>query len=202
MAVEACAQLGVEVLTLFAFSSENWQRPADEVGRLMDLFMEALEREAAELNGQGVRVRFIGDRRSLSVRLQSRLNETEDLTRRNQKLNLLIAVGYGGRWTSPRLRAPWRAVARAEHSQPMRSTRRLCRASLRWVLSRIRTCSSAPAVSDASAISCCGTSPTPSSTSATRCGRISIAHNSIGRWNSLRAGSAVSALTDAQVVAS
>jgi undecaprenyl diphosphate synthase len=98
MAVEACATLGIEVLTLFAFSSENWQRPADEVGRLMDLFMEALEREAAELNTKGVRVRFIGDRRSLSVRLQTRLNETEDLTRRNQKLQLMIAVGYGGRW--------------------------------------------------------------------------------------------------------
>jgi undecaprenyl diphosphate synthase len=109
MAVEACAELGVEVLTLFAFSSENWQRPIEEVGRLMDLFMEALEREAAELNAKGVRVRFIGDRRSLSVRLQTRLNETEDLTRANQKLQLLIAVGYGGRWD---ITEAARAVAR------------------------------------------------------------------------------------------
>jgi undecaprenyl diphosphate synthase len=98
MAVETCAQLGIEVLTLFTFSSENWQRPADEVGRLMELFTEALDREAAELDRQGVRVRFIGDRRSLSIRLQTRLNETEDLTRGNSKLNLVIAVGYGGRW--------------------------------------------------------------------------------------------------------
>jgi undecaprenyl diphosphate synthase len=98
MAVETCAQLGIEVLTLFTFSSENWQRPAEEVGRLMELFTEALDREAAELNRQGVRVRFIGDRRSLSIRLQTRLNETEDLTRSNSKLNLVIAVGYGGRW--------------------------------------------------------------------------------------------------------
>jgi undecaprenyl diphosphate synthase len=109
MAVAACAELGVEVLTLFAFSSENWQRPIEEVGRLMDLFMEALEREAAELNAKGVRVRFIGDRRSLSVRLQTRLNETEDLTRANQKLQLLIAVGYGGRWD---ITEAARAVAR------------------------------------------------------------------------------------------
>ena len=98
MTVEACAQLGIEVLTLFTFSSENWQRPADEVGRLMELFTEALDREAAELDRQGVRVRFIGDRRLLSIRLQTRLNETEDLTRTNTKLNLVIAVGYGGRW--------------------------------------------------------------------------------------------------------
>ena len=98
IAIEACAELGIEVLTLFAFSSENWRRPADEVSRLMELFMEALDREVAELNAQGVRVRFIGERRSLSVRLQSRLNEAEDLTRANQKLNLVLAVGYGGRW--------------------------------------------------------------------------------------------------------
>jgi undecaprenyl diphosphate synthase len=98
MAIKACAELGIEVLTLFAFSSENWRRPADEVSRLMELFVEALDREVAELNTQGVRVRFIGDRRSLSVRLQSRLNEAEDLTRSNRKLNLVLAVGYGGRW--------------------------------------------------------------------------------------------------------
>jgi undecaprenyl diphosphate synthase len=98
VAIETCASLGIEVLTLFAFSSENWRRPTDEVSRLMELFMEALDREVAELNAQGVRVRFIGERRSLSVRLQSRLNEAEDLTRGNQKLNLVLAVGYGGRW--------------------------------------------------------------------------------------------------------
>jgi undecaprenyl diphosphate synthase len=98
MAIKTCAELGIEVLTLFAFSSENWRRPADEVSRLMELFVEALDREVTELNTQGVRVRFIGERRSLSVRLQSRLNETEDLTRGNRKLNLVLAVGYGGRW--------------------------------------------------------------------------------------------------------
>jgi len=98
MAIKTCAELGIEVLTLFAFSSENWRRPAEEVSRLMELFVEALDREVSELNTQGVRVRFIGERRSLSVRLQSRLNETEDLTRGNRKLNLVLAVGYGGRW--------------------------------------------------------------------------------------------------------
>lgn len=98
MTVEACAELGIGTLTLFAFSSENWRRPAEEIGRLMELFMDALEREVGELDRQGVRVRFIGDRRTLSVRLQAKLNETEDLTRANGRVNLVIAVGYGGRW--------------------------------------------------------------------------------------------------------
>jgi undecaprenyl diphosphate synthase len=96
--VEACGELGIEALTLFAFSSENWRRPADEIGLLMQLFLESLESEVAEIHGKGVRLRFIGDRRSLSVRLQAKLNEVEDLTRANTGLALFIAVGYGGRW--------------------------------------------------------------------------------------------------------
>jgi undecaprenyl diphosphate synthase len=98
MAVEACAELGVGTLTLFAFSSENWRRPVDEVTRLMELFMEALQSEVDELDRNGVRLRFIGDRRALSVRLQARLNETEERTRANTRVNLVVAVGYGGRW--------------------------------------------------------------------------------------------------------
>ncbi len=98
MTVEACGELGVGALTLFAFSSENWQRPADEVARLMDLFMEALQEQVEELHRNGVRLRFIGERRSLSVRLQARLNEAEDRTRANSGLNVNVAVGYGGRW--------------------------------------------------------------------------------------------------------
>jgi len=98
MTVEACGELGVGALTLFAFSSENWQRPADEVTRLMDLFMEALQEQVEELHRNGVRLRFIGERRSLSVRLQARLNEAEDRTRGNSGLSVNVAVGYGGRW--------------------------------------------------------------------------------------------------------
>ena len=123
IAIEACAELGIEVLTLFAFSSENWRRPADEVSRLMELFMEALDREVAELNAQGVRVRFIGERRSLSVRLQSRLNEAEDLTRLNQRLNLVLAVGYGGRW-DVRTRGPRSCAPVHERSTDARCNRR------------------------------------------------------------------------------
>ena len=98
MCIEECARRGVEALTLFAFSSENWRRPSEEVGSLMGLFIEALEREVAELHTKGVRVRFIGERRNLSARLQARIAAAEELTRENPGLKLQVAVSYGGRW--------------------------------------------------------------------------------------------------------
>ena len=98
MTIEECAKRGVEALTVFAFSSENWKRPQDEVASLMGLFMDALDREIAELHKNKVRVRFIGDRRNLSVRLQSRIAGAEDLTAANPGLKLQVAVSYGGRW--------------------------------------------------------------------------------------------------------
>jgi undecaprenyl diphosphate synthase len=98
MCIEECARRGIEALTLFAFSSENWRRPAEEVGSLMGLFIEALEREVAQLHHQGVRLRFIGQRRNLSVRLQARIAAAEELTRANAGLKLQVAVSYGGRW--------------------------------------------------------------------------------------------------------
>jgi undecaprenyl diphosphate synthase len=98
MCIEECARRGVEALTLFAFSSENWGRPAEEVGSLMGLFLEALDREIAELHAQGVRVRFVGERRNLSVRLQARIAAAEERTAGNGALRLQVAVSYGGRW--------------------------------------------------------------------------------------------------------
>ena len=98
MCIEECARRGVEALTLFAFSSENWSRPAEEVGSLMGLFLEALDREIAELHAKGVRVRFIGERRNLSVRLQARIAAAEEHTAGNGALRLQVAVSYGGRW--------------------------------------------------------------------------------------------------------
>jgi undecaprenyl diphosphate synthase len=98
LCIQECSNLGVEALTLFAFSSENWRRPADEVGSLMSLFVEALDREIAELHDQGVRMRFIGDRTSLAVRLQSRIAQAEVLTAGNTGLKLQVALSYGGRW--------------------------------------------------------------------------------------------------------
>jgi undecaprenyl diphosphate synthase len=98
MCVEECARRGVAALTLFAFSSENWQRPAIEVGSLMQLFLDALDREIEELNRNKVRIRFIGDRQVLSVKLQARMAATEELTAANTGLKLQVAVSYGGRW--------------------------------------------------------------------------------------------------------
>jgi undecaprenyl diphosphate synthase len=98
MCVEECARRGVEALTLFAFSSENWGRPAEEVGSLMRLFLEALDREIGELHEKEVRVRFIGERRSLSVSLQARIAAAEARTGGNRGLKLQVAMSYGGRW--------------------------------------------------------------------------------------------------------
>ena len=80
LSVEECVRRGVGALTLFAFSSENWQRPGIEVSSLMQLFLEAMDREVEELNKNKVRLRFIGDRQSLSVKLQARMAATEELT--------------------------------------------------------------------------------------------------------------------------
>lgn len=96
--VEACAQAGVEVLTLFAFSSENWRRPADEVRGLMALFIDALEREVAELHDNGIRLSFIGDLQALSPRLRAATEAAQIKTSANQRMELVVAVAYGGRW--------------------------------------------------------------------------------------------------------
>jgi len=98
MCIQECTRRKVAALTLFAFSSENWRRPAEEVGGLMSLFVEALDREIAELDRKGVRVRFIGERRSLAVRLQARIAGAEERTGGNGGLKLQVALSYGGRW--------------------------------------------------------------------------------------------------------
>ncbi len=98
MCVEECTRRGIQALTLFAFSSENWLRPAAEVASLMSLFVEALDREIDELHKKGVRMRFIGARKNLAVRLQSRIAAAEERTAANRALALQIALGYGGRW--------------------------------------------------------------------------------------------------------
>src|SRR5688572_8503504 len=98
MCIEQCARRGVGALTLFAFSSENWRRPTTEVSTLMQLFLEAMDREIDELHGNKVRLRFIGDRTALSVKLQSRMAASEELMAGNPGLKLQVAVSYGGRW--------------------------------------------------------------------------------------------------------
>lgn len=96
--VEYSAQSGVEYLTLFAFSSENWRRPREEVSKLMGLFVEALRREVAELHQNNVRLRFVGAREQLNAKLIDKIESAEQLTADNSGLNLQVAVAYGGRW--------------------------------------------------------------------------------------------------------
>jgi undecaprenyl diphosphate synthase len=98
MCIEECAGRKISALTLFAFSSENWQRPTVEVNSLMQLFLDAIDREVEDLHKNKVRLRFIGDRRALSVKLQARMAASENLTAANPGLNLQVAVSYGGRW--------------------------------------------------------------------------------------------------------
>lgn len=96
--VEGCGEAGVEYLTLFAFSSENWRRPADEVSYLMRLFLQAIDREVGRLERRGVRLRVVGDITAFEPRLQTRIHEAEARTSHNDKLHLTIAANYGGRW--------------------------------------------------------------------------------------------------------
>lgn len=96
--VKACSTLKVECLSLFAFSSENWKRPEDEIKNLMGLFMMALEREAKSLARNNVRLQIVGDLSHFSEKLQKKIKEVEALTENSDGLRLVIAANYGGRW--------------------------------------------------------------------------------------------------------
>lgn len=96
--VRACVEKGIEVLTLFAFSSENWRRPRDEVSMLMGLFISALDQQVKKLHENEIRLRIIGDRSAFKPALQKRIRDAETLTRDNGRLTLVIAANYGGRW--------------------------------------------------------------------------------------------------------
>lgn len=96
--VKYCAELNVKYITLFAFSSENWRRPEEEVSFLMGLFMEALKREVTKLNDNNIRLKLIGDRSRFNKSLVKQITASEKLTSKNTGLTLTIAVNYGGRW--------------------------------------------------------------------------------------------------------
>lgn len=96
--IAACAERGVEVLTLFAFSSENWRRPTSEVKALMELFLSALRKEISTLAEKGIRIHFIGNRQAFTPRLQKVMAEAEARTQSNETMKLVIAANYGGRW--------------------------------------------------------------------------------------------------------
>lgn len=96
--VESCGKAGVKYLTLFAFSSENWRRPAEEVSLLMRLFVQALEKEVHKLEKQGVRLRVVGELSRFDDKLRSLIQSAEAKTAHNDRLHLTIAANYGGRW--------------------------------------------------------------------------------------------------------
>jgi len=96
--VEMAVKAGVQTLTLFAFSSENWKRPQTEVDSLMGLFMRSLKKESKRLNKNNVRLRIIGDRSGFSYNLQQQMKDTEALTAQNSGMVLVVAANYGGRW--------------------------------------------------------------------------------------------------------
>lgn len=96
--VEAVGKRGIEVLSLFTFSSENWQRPSEEVENILNLFLRALQSDAKSLDKSNVRLRIIGDLSAFSPKLQQHISEAESLTANNSGLTLVIAANYGGQW--------------------------------------------------------------------------------------------------------
>src|ERR1044072_1797239 len=111
--VQNCARRGVQVLTLFAFSSENWKRPKEEVSMLMSRFLQALDDEVAERHENGIRLTFAGNLQQLSPALRERMDAAAALSVGNSKMQLVIAIAYGGRWdiTSAARRLAERCVA-------------------------------------------------------------------------------------------
>jgi undecaprenyl diphosphate synthase len=110
--VRQCVNLGVDYLTLFAFSSENWRRPEEEVSFLMGLFMDSLKREVNKLHQNNIRLILIGDRSRFNASLCAQIDEAEALTKANTGLTLTIAANYGGRWDM------LQAINRMHHAQP------------------------------------------------------------------------------------
>lgn len=96
--LEHCVRRGVGTLTVFAFSSENWNRPVSEVSRLMDLFLSALDKEVAELHANGIRIRFIGEKDAFNPTIREKMSAAETLTASNTRMTVNVAVNYGGRW--------------------------------------------------------------------------------------------------------
>jgi undecaprenyl diphosphate synthase len=117
-AVEACIERGIEYLTLFAFSSENWRRPQDEVSRLMELFVMALEREVGRMHRNGVCLRVVGDLGRFDARLRELITQGEELTKENRRLTLTVCANYGGRWDILNAVNRWRLdhPAAADHA--------------------------------------------------------------------------------------
>ena len=108
--VKACAEAGVSYLSLFAFSTENWKRPEEEVTSLMGLFRTYLEREVSSMNDNGVRLRVLGDTARFSEPLQALIREAEAKTAANTRITLLVCANYGGRWDMLQAARAWQAA--------------------------------------------------------------------------------------------
>ncbi|WP_338064729.1 polyprenyl diphosphate synthase [Thiomicrorhabdus aquaedulcis] len=122
--VQHCSKVGVKALTLYAFSTENWRRPPDEINKLMGLFLKALQREVTKLNENNVRLLVIGDRTAFSQDIQTHISLAEATTARNTGLVLTIAANYGGRWDIVE------AVKKWQHAHPDLSINDLTEAQL------------------------------------------------------------------------
>ncbi len=127
--VEHCAKLGVKYLTLFAFSTENWNRPAEEVSTLMGLFVQYLEKEMASLAAAGVRLKVIGDVASFTPELQARIQAATEATERNQAITLVVAASYGGQWDVVQAVKSW------HKANPETNVSQLTQAQLAYYLS-------------------------------------------------------------------
>src|SRR3546814_4417171 len=127
LCIAFCLERGISALTLFAFSSENWGRPEEEVGALMKLFLNALERAVLELHRRGVRVRFIGERERFGAQIRERMQPAEAQTAGNERLALNIAASYGGRQDiAMAARSLAQDVARSEeHTSELQSLMRI-----------------------------------------------------------------------------
>lgn len=117
--VQACAQAGVPYLSLFAFSTENWKRPEEEVSSLMGLFRTYLEREVSSMNDNGVRLRVLGDIARFSDALQALIRQAEAQTASNTRITLFVCANYGGRWDMLKATRAWQAAHPQQSLQDM-----------------------------------------------------------------------------------
>lgn len=117
--VQACAEAGVPYLSLFAFSTENWKRPEEEVSSLMGLFRTYLEREVSSMNENGVRLRVLGDTSRFAEPLQALIRQAESQTAANTRITLLVCANYGGRWDMLQAARAWQAAHPQQSLQDM-----------------------------------------------------------------------------------
>jgi undecaprenyl diphosphate synthase len=117
--VQACAERGISHLTLFAFSTENWRRPPDEVSSLIGLLTRYLQKEIVNLNAQGVRLRVIGDTSGFDQRVQALIRDAQDSTDHNRRITLTLALNYGGRWDMTQAVRAWQAAHPNESAQTL-----------------------------------------------------------------------------------